>query len=214
MQCTVVVWMSPITSEAICVWNVCTEGGVTLFRINAWILGGICFALKAAGALSYLAQIAVLHCDLSIEKVHIIPILCCVQEMRFWGRHRGRELKCISASSPPLWMLNISGICTRLYMTGGDLDCRGENRPYPHGSWQSRRALYHSKNSSDSHIHAVNVERHNGRLARWQADACTSRKPRWERNKVWEWWRGIRLPLSHLESYLIVLKADPSPILR
>lgn len=135
--------------------------------------------------------------------------------MRFWGRHRGRELKCISASSPPpLCMLNISGICTRLYMTGGDLDCLGENRPYPHRSWQSKRALHPSKNSSDRHMHTVTMQRHNGCLARWQADTCTSRKPRWKRIKVKEWWKAIRLPLSHLESYLIVLRADPSPILR
>lgn len=33
--------------------------------------------------MSYLAQIAVLHCNLAVEKIHIIPILCCVQEMRF-----------------------------------------------------------------------------------------------------------------------------------
>lgn len=32
---------------------------------------------------SYLAQIAVLHRNLPVEKVHVIPILCCVQEMRF-----------------------------------------------------------------------------------------------------------------------------------
>lgn len=38
-------------------------------------------------------------------------------------------------------MLNISGICTRLYMTGDDLDCLGESRPYPHGAWQGKEAL-------------------------------------------------------------------------
>lgn len=39
--------------------------------------------------MSYLAQTALLHRDLSVEKVDVIPILCGVQEMRFYGTERG-----------------------------------------------------------------------------------------------------------------------------
>lgn len=77
---------------------------------------------------AYLAQTALLHSNLSVEKVNIIPIFCSVQEMRFWGRDRGRELKCFSAASPPQCMLNILRISTRLL---GDLDCLRENGLHP-----------------------------------------------------------------------------------
>lgn len=80
--------------------------------------------------------------------------------MRFWEGDRSRELKRIFALSPPLSMLNISGICTWLYMTGGDLDFLGENRPYPRGAWQGRRALYHFKNCSDSPVHTYTMQGH------------------------------------------------------
>lgn len=97
---TVIAWAGSAT-WAICVRNEWNWGDFGLFLDTASVWETQC-PKTAHFDCSYLAQIAVLHCNLSVEKVHIIPILGCVQEMRFWGRNRSRELReyfCIVTAS-------------------------------------------------------------------------------------------------------------------
>lgn len=65
-------------------------------------------------------------------------------------------------------------------MTGGDLDCLRENRPYPPGCWEGRRILCHSKNCSDTRIHSGFMQRHHGHLG------STGRHVYLQESKVWE----------------------------
>lgn len=86
-------------------------------------------------------------------------------------------------------MLNILGICTRLCTTEGDLDCLGENGLYPQEVGTAGVFPINSKQLYEPRIRAM--------------------------KQVDELKENLKIPpFSHLESYLMVLKADPSPILR
>lgn len=152
----------------------------------------------------YLAQVVVFRCDLSVEEVDIVPIIHCMQEMGLWKRE-GTEVLCCHVS---FFLSLYFYLC--LYITTSVLP-----------STLSLSVLLPSPSFPTSLSLSIHPEYFSvpvtAACKRVDLDSVTEQSYRTssqDRDIVCGHHTLLCLPFSHLESYLMVLRAEPSPILR